>query len=100
MIDTQSKSCSSVITKGGANLILLPCVGLAKRPLFFRAIQISQANEEFSLSLIIIALSKPLPLTPIIPTDYKLFSLLGPHEIIYGFAIFVLIQIIKTTNHN
>ncbi len=36
-----------------------------------------------------------LPLLPIIPTDYKLFSLLGPHEIIYGFAFFVLSDMVK-----
>lgn len=36
-----------------------------------------------------------LPLLPIIPSDYKLFSLIGPHEIIYGFSFFVLSSLIK-----
>ena len=35
IIRTQSINCSSVITRGGANLIIFPWVGLANRPLFF-----------------------------------------------------------------
>ena len=31
-----------------------------------------------------------LPLLPVIPTDYKLFGLVGPHEIIYGSSFYVL----------
>lgn len=31
-----------------------------------------------------------LPLLPVISTDYKLFGLVGPHEIIYGISFFVL----------
>ncbi len=31
-----------------------------------------------------------LPLLPVIPDDFKLVGLLGPHEIVYGFSYFVL----------
>ncbi len=34
-----------------------------------------------------------LPIAPLISTDYKLFGLVGPHEIIFGFSLFVLIQL-------
>ncbi len=36
-----------------------------------------------------------LPLLPIIPTDYKILSFVGPHEIIYGFSLFVLSTLLK-----
>ncbi len=36
-----------------------------------------------------------LPLSPIIPTDYKLFSFIGPHEIIYGFSFFLLLRFVR-----
>ncbi len=39
-----------------------------------------------------------LPLLPIISTDYKVFGLIGPHEIIYGFSFFVLVQLSKLYN--
>ncbi|MEZ4840439.1 MAG: hypothetical protein R2821_02715 [Flavobacteriaceae bacterium] len=32
-----------------------------------------------------------LPIFPIIPTDFKLFGLIGPHEIVYGFSFFTLL---------
>lgn len=39
-----------------------------------------------------------LPILPIISTDYKILSLIGPHEIIYGFAFIVLLQLSKNKN--
>lgn len=36
-----------------------------------------------------------LPLFPIVPTDFKLFGLLGPHEIVYGSALFTLLLLLK-----
>jgi len=38
-----------------------------------------------------------LPLLPYIPSDFKLFSVLGPHEIIYGYSFFYLNNLSKTT---
>ena len=32
MIEIQSSSCASVITNGGANRMMLPCVGFARSP--------------------------------------------------------------------
>ena len=63
MIDTQSNNCSLVITNGGANLIMFPCVGFASKPLSRNARQIFQAVSLSSSSLITIAFSKPFPLT-------------------------------------
>ena len=34
-----------------------------------------------------------LPLVPIISTEYKIMSFIGPHEIIYGFAFIVLLEL-------
>ncbi len=34
-----------------------------------------------------------LPIVPLISTDYKVFSMLGPSEIIYGFSLLVLLSI-------
>lgn len=36
-----------------------------------------------------------LPLFPIIPTDFKLFSLIGPHEVVYGLSLFTLFNLSK-----
>ena len=62
MMSTHSNNSSFVITKGGANRIIFPCVGLAKSPLSLSAIHISQAVELSSESLMTIAFKRPLPL--------------------------------------
>ncbi len=36
-----------------------------------------------------------IPLLPVVLTDYKILSFVGPHEIIYGFSFFVLARLIK-----
>jgi hypothetical protein len=36
MISQQSDNCASVITKGGAKRMILPCVGLAQQPVFLQ----------------------------------------------------------------
>ena len=63
MIFTQSNSCDSVITNGGAKRMILPWVGLAKRPLSLSLSQIFHAVSLSSESFITMALSKPLPRT-------------------------------------
>src|SRR5690606_24397109 len=63
IIFTHSNNCSSVITKGGAKRIILPCVGLASNPLSLNFKQIFQAVWLSSVSLIKIAFNKPLPRT-------------------------------------
>ena len=59
----QSANCSLVITSGGAKRIILPCVGFANKPWSLRRKHIFQAVLLSSVSLIKIALSKPLPRT-------------------------------------
>ena len=36
-----------------------------------------------------------IPLLPVVLTDYKILSFVGPHEIIYGFSFYVLNKMIK-----
>lgn len=76
IISTHSISCSLFITKGGANLIIFPCVGFAKRPLSLKAKQISHAVELSSVSFIKMAFNKPLPLIAftILQVGIKLLS--------------------------
>lgn len=40
-----------------------------------------------------------LPLLQIIPTDFKIFSIVGPHEIVYGFSLLTLIFYDKKANY-
>jgi hypothetical protein len=63
IIEIQSINCTSVITKGGAKRMILPCVGFANNPLSLSFIQISQAVELSSVSFIKIAFNNHLPLT-------------------------------------
>src|SRR6218665_716769 len=74
IIETQFSNCSSFITKGGANLMILPCVGLASKPLSRKAIQMSQAVELSSVSLITMALSNPFPLTNVAIVECWMYS--------------------------
>lgn len=48
-------------------------------------------NKNYIISFFVFS----LPLLPIIPTEYKLFSLIGPHEIIYGGSFIVLLRLSK-----
>ena len=41
-----------------------------------------------------------LPLLPVVLTDYKILSFVGPHEIIYGFSYFVLARFLKKEKGN
>lgn len=43
-------------------------------------------NEKYIISFFVFN----LPLLPIITTDYKILSFIGPHEIIYGFSLLIL----------
>ena len=62
MISTASMICSSLITSGGANLMIWSCVGFASKPFSAIFMHTSQAVLSF-MGLITIALSNPLPLT-------------------------------------
>ena len=59
IISQHSCNCSSVITSGGAKRIMLPCVGLANKPLSFKDMHKSQAVELSGLSLITMAIEQP-----------------------------------------
>ena len=72
IIFTQSKSCSSVMTKGGASLIIFPWVGLARSPFSFSCKQMFHAVELSGVSLIKIAFSSPLPLTLVISSVFSI----------------------------
>jgi hypothetical protein len=43
IIAQHANNCASVMTKGGAKRMILPCVGLASKPFSASCIQISQA---------------------------------------------------------
>jgi len=40
-----------------------------------------------------------IPLLPIVATDYKIFSFVGPHEVIYGFSFFVLSTLVRNSKN-
>ncbi len=63
MMEMQSSSCASVITNGGANRMMLPCVGFARSPFSISLRQMFQAVLLSSESLITMAFNKPLPRT-------------------------------------
>ena len=66
MILIALNNCRLVMTRGGANLILFPCVGFAKSPLSLILRQIFHGILDFESQSRIIAFSKPFPLTPLI----------------------------------
>lgn len=53
------------------------------------AVSLYLINKKFIISLFVYY----LPLVPLISTDYKIFSMIGPSEIIYGFSLLVLLSI-------
>ncbi len=57
------------------------------------AISLFLIDKKFIISLFVYY----LPIVPLISTDYKIFSLIGPHEIIFGFSTFVLLTIFSSS---
>lgn len=58
---------------------------------FFLVLILFTVNEKYIISFFVFS----LPLLPIIPTDYKLFNFVGPHEIIYGSSFLLLLKFVR-----
>lgn len=73
MISTDSRISSSLITSGGANLMISPWVGLARSPLSRSRRHTLQASQSL-VSLMTMAFSNPFPLTAVTTSEGSFIS--------------------------